>query len=133
MKKAFTLITHPQTVVGHGFQNLERRFPHEAPYDIGGWEIRNIDFPKGYSFEGWNLQRTKFIECDLSGCDFTGAMTEGMELDMCSIKGAKSLDMDTLAENRFPDPYETIAGMGACDFPARRRAEPPKPAAAKLT
>lgn len=133
MKTAFTSVNHPQTVVGHGVQNLERRFPHGAPYDIGGWEIRGIDFPEGYSFEGWNLQRTNFTECDLSKCDFTNAMTENMELYLCTIKGAKGLDMDTLGENCFPDPYEAIAGMGADDFPARRRVEPPKPAVAKLT
>lgn len=129
----FSSSTGPYVLKG-GMHNFERRLPQgEAPKDISGWTIEKIDFPEGYSFDGWNLEGTIFIECDLP-CDFTGAKTDGMELDCCTIKYAKGLDITTLAENRYPNPYDRLAepNPAIADIPLRTDG-PPRPFFAKLT
>ena len=128
-----------QIVVSGGMDNFERRLPdyegrfekRAISHDISYWEIHKIDFPEGYSFKGWNMQRVKFVECSLP-CDFTGADTHGMSLDMCTTKDAKGLDTSTLAENRMPNPFDIIATLPADALP-RRRQSTPQPWGQKLT
>lgn len=134
------LFGSPQEVVGHGYKNLMRRLPHkEGPNDIAYWTIRNINFPEGFSFVGWNMQRVKLIECDISKCDFTGADTHEMSLDMCTIgdpdteHGVKGLDFNTLSENNLPNPYEMIANLPDGSLPRRRAETPIRPWGQKLT
>jgi len=130
----------PQTVIGHGAENLMRRLPHkDDPNDISYWTIRNINFPEEFSFAGWNMRRVKFVECDISKCDFTGADTHEMSLDMCTVgepdtnNGVKGLDFNTLSENNMQNPYEVIAELTAASLPRRRRSEIPNYGARKLT
>lgn len=136
---AITLFGPAQIVVGHGVQNLTRRLPEQGTKDIGGWTIRNIDFPEGFSFAGWNMQRVNMIECDISKCDFTGADTHGMSLDMCTVgdpdasNGVKGLDFNTLAANLTPNPYRMISQLQAGSFPRRRPENPRQPWGQKLT
>lgn len=119
-----------QYVMQGGIANFTRRLssPDGINY-IDGWTIQGITFPDGFSFAGWTMTEVKFIECDLRGCDFTGAKTEGMKLDLCTIGDGdlKGLDMDTLAENRMPNPYEAIAAMASDVMPRRRRDKPRQP------
>ncbi len=50
--------------------NFERRFlDYEGHFykraisqDISYWEIHKIDFSEDYFFQGWNIQRVKFVE-----------------------------------------------------------------------
>ena len=129
-----------QIVMGHGFENLMRRLPHkDGANDISYWTVKNIDFPEGFSFSGWHLQRTKFIECDISQCDFTDADTHEMSLDMCTVgepdtnNGVKGLDFNTLSENHMPNPYEMVAKLTAASLPRRRPETAPNHGARKLT
>jgi len=116
--------------VACGLESLERKLEQvDDSKDISGWEIRGVTFPENFSFVGWNIQGTRFMECDVSEVDFTDAKTKAMELDCCTItqingEVAKGLDLDTLAENRMPDPYAPTR---------RRRSDIPKYGAQRLT
>ena len=136
---AVTLFGPAQKVVGHGVQNLMRRLPHQdGPNDIANWTVQGINFSEGFSFVGWNLQRVRFVECDISDADFTGADTRGMTLDCCTTTKTdgtpvKGLDLENLAENRMPNPHSLIAALPADVLPRRRQRSPRQPWGQKLT
>lgn len=104
--------------------------------DVSGWTFWDTVFPKGTSFEGWKMNGTKFIQCDLEYCDFTGAETAGIILDLSTIElgndKAKGLDLSTAKSVNGLNPHSAIAALEKLDIPLRRREEP-VPFVAKLS